>query len=174
MTETGEIHEDPMIRTAELFGRNQNELADFFQNREIGVQNSQKKILITDIQPWQRANIKTPFNKLLTAHPGEFLVINFRGRSHLSFISVKDDETGQPTCLGIKNADLFEENAGYRTAKNQSEIAQYLGITPNQVRKVQYLDTTDTLYIGDAADKLSSVFLSEAEAERALRSLFES
>lgn len=172
-----EVHnEDPMIRTAELFSQTPESLATFFTGRELQVLNSNQRIRLTQVDAWKSEDIKPPFTTLRVQKPGTFYVQKF-GANRLSFITVKSGDFQQGTCLAIKGAELYDETLGesgeFVPAKNQSQLASYIGSLGGEAGKIEYRNQTDTLFLTPKVGEIQTGSPTINAADTALQSLFD-
>lgn len=169
----------PEERTEELSSKNFDVLARDIRNVTVTIPGTDTSIVMVDPRPYPLSENQSSFyNPMQRMRPLDFWARFWPLRKMCLSLIVAMDGDRVGACVRVKRASRIDLKTGKPVSMpKESDVVPYLGLRPNEIGRLRYLDHTDTLYLiptGVIVNKLSDLEDGRTEdADRALDKFFE-
>lgn len=135
-----------MERTANFFNQNVEVLTDQLRGREVIVQESGKRILLTSLEPWEKIRVGRRYKAMEQMTPGDLWAPPAR-RIRQSLI-VATDQGVVGACVRLLRARFYNLSTGeFELMSREGDIANFLELQTYERARLTFLDDSENLYL---------------------------
>ncbi|MBI2029046.1 hypothetical protein HYT02_01380 [Candidatus Gottesmanbacteria bacterium] len=168
----------PAERTRIFFNQDVSKLAEDLQDREIIDTSTGKRIVLTEVEPWEKMTVGKRYDEMRNMQPGDLFAFYFPLRRMTQSLVVATDKDGVGACVRIKRASRFDpEKQTVVPMEREGELARFLELAQQQesaIRTLAFIDESDSLYlVGEsrAVIQSSQLTIDPEQANQALTDL---